>query len=302
MKVRATVGLVGLLLFGAVTGCNRDDIEAINLAAEGDQMKKVDIDGAVSRYDQATKLDPTNPLLFEKLGDAYEKKEAWDKVASTMATATRLNPKNAKYWFKRGKALARQAEAGPLKWDEAKEPLEKCIEADPNYEDCYSYLGSVMLNLDDEQRALENWTKAIQHNPDELTFYAPLASLYIALGYYDQASAVVNEGISRAKTPDAVGLVSLHQLAGKIAQAKGDMAGVAAALEKAKMADTEGQAPEILFNLGSTYAVMEPPKKQEAAQMLKAFQNRACKGGRAMRYKAQCEQSQALLMKVGGDQ
>lgn len=300
---RAMVMWAGLGVAGVLVGCSRDDVEAVNMALEGDQAKKGgDFDGAISKYEQATKLDPTNPLLFEKLGDAYEKKEAWDKVASTMATATRLNPKNAKYWFKRGKALKEQAEKGVIGWEEAKDPLEKCIAADPNKEDCYETLGEVMLHLDDEQRALENWTKAIQHNPDELTFYAPLASLYIALGYYDQAQAVLKEGISRAKKPDATGMVSMHQLTALVAQAKDDKPGQAAALEKAKAADTEGANPEILFNLGSTYAVMTPPKKQEAAQMLKAFQTRGCKGGKAMRYKAQCDQAQTLLLTVGGGQ
>jgi tetratricopeptide (TPR) repeat protein len=300
MKVRATVRLFGLLALGVVAACSRNDIEAINLAAEGDQIKKMDIDGAASKYDQATKLDPTNPLLFEKLGDAYERKGAWDKLAATMATATRLNPKNAKYWYKRGRALEEQAIKGPLGWDESKEPLEKCIAIDPNYADCYYLLGEVMLHLDDEQRALENWTKAVQHDPNELTFYVPLAQLYISLGYYDQASAVLKEGLSRAAKPDTTGIVGLHQLTAVVAQAKGDLPGTAAALEKARAADTEGKSPEILFNLGSTYAVMTPPKKQEAAQMLKGFQTKACRGTKALMYKAQCDQAQSLLVTVGG--
>ena len=300
MTKRVTAPLLVVMMMGSAAGCSRNDIEAINLANEGDQMKKVDVDGAISRYEQATKLDPKNDALFRRLGDAYEKKEAWDKVASTMAQAARLDPKNAYYWYKRGKALARQAEKGPTSWEEAKEPLEKCIQADPNYSDCYEELGEVMLQLDDEQRALENWTKAIQHEPSELKFYAPLGSLYVNLGLYDQAAQVAKEGENFLTAQSKGGAVNIYQLQGMVAQAKKDLNGTVAALEKAKAADTEGEHPEILFNLGSTYAVMNPPKKQEALQMLKAFQTRGCRGAKAARYKAQCDQAQSLTMTLGG--
>ena len=81
---------------------------------------------------------------------------------------------------------------------------------------------------------------------------------------------------------------------------KGDFASVAVLLEKAKAADAEGTHPEILFNLGSTYAVMTPPKKQEALQLLKAFSTRGCKGPKAAKFKAQCDQTQTLMMNLGG--
>jgi len=302
MKLSLRIGAlasIASLVSSFGLGCSRNDIEAINLATEGDQSVKVDIDGAISKYEQATKLDPNNDLIFYKLAIAYEKKEEWAKVASTMATAARLKPKNATYFFKRGKALRMQAEKGPTSWDEAKDPLEKCIAADSNYDDCYFHLGEVYLQLDDEQRALENWTKAIQHNPSELVFYAPLAELYINLGYYDQALAVTKEGLGFAK-PNAPGLVNLHVLQGAAFQAKGDLASAAGSLEKAKDADTEGTHPELLFNLGSTYAVMNPPKKDKALQMLKAFNTRACKGPKAAKFKAQCDQSQTLMQNLGG--
>jgi tetratricopeptide (TPR) repeat protein len=298
MIKRVTALLLGVLLGAA--GCSRNDIEAINLATEGDQMKKVDLEGAIQKYEQATRLDPKNVLIFHKLGDAYEKKEAWDKVASTMAQAIRLEPKNATFRYKRGKALRMQAEKGPTSWEEAKEPLEECIKIDPNFADCYFHLGEVMLHLDDEQRALENWTKAVQHEPNELVFYGPLADLYVRLGYYDEAAKVVKEGLSFVTPQSKGGVVSLYQYDAQVSQAKGDLNGTAAALEKAKSADSEGQHPEILFNLGSTYAVMKPPKKQEALQMLKAFQARGCKGTKAQKFKAQCEQAQALMMDLGG--
>jgi tetratricopeptide (TPR) repeat protein len=232
--------------------------------------------------------------LFYKLAVGYEKKEAWDKVASTTAMAVRLQPKNATYWYKRGKALAMQAEKGPTPWEEAKEPLEKCILADANYDGCYFQLAEVLLHLDDEQRALENYSKAIQHNPSELTYYAPLADLYLNLLRYEEAAAVLKEGKTWA-APGKIGLYGLFERSAAVCQGKGDLKCAATELEMAEKADPEGQHPEVLFSLGSTYAVMNPPKKQEALQKLKAFMGRGCKGPKAQTMKVQCDQAQALL-------
>ncbi len=290
------------LTFGVAAlsaGCNRNAITAIELANEADKLVKVDVDGAISKYEQATKLDPSNHVLFRKLGSAYEKKEAWDKVASVMATASRLDPKNADYLFRRGKALRMLAEKGPTGWDEAREPLEKCVQVDPNYSDCYFQLGEVYLQTDDEQKAVEAWNKAIAHEPSELIFYGPLLELYVSLNYNDLAIQLANEGlkVGDAKKP---GYVSLLQHLANAYQGKGDLANAAASLEKAKDADVEGQHPELAFALGSTYAVMSPPKKDKALQLLKSFNTRTCKGPKAVKYKAQCDQSQSLMQSLGG--
>jgi hypothetical protein len=53
--------------------------------------------------------------------------------------------------------------------------------------------------------------------------------------------------------------------------------------------------------LGSTYAVLNPPRKTEAIQLLKGFSTRACRGaGATGKYKDQCEASQSLVAKLGG--
>lgn len=74
-------------------------------------------------------------------------------------------------------------------------------------------------------------------------------------------------------------------------------------LEAAKVAaGSEGsEAVQILWNLGSTYAQMKPPRTQEAIQMLKGFSTRACKGAKAATFKSECDQAQTLMVKLGGN-
>jgi tetratricopeptide (TPR) repeat protein len=294
---------VALILgFAMLTaGCSRKKIDAVNLANEGTLLKKQGaFDAAVDKYEAAVQLDPANHEIMYMLATTYRKKEDWEKVASTLARATQLAPSYANYWYERGYALVQVADKAHSKsaWEEAKEPLDKCIQADPNFAHCYFELALAELNLDSEQNALENWTKAIQHAPDEASFYPPLADLYIRLDYFDQAKQVLDQGIQF--TDDATkGKFNMHVLLAAVHQFKGDMNSMVSALETANKLGGKDN-PEILFNLGSTYAVLDPPRKTQAVQMLKQFQAVACKGGKAEKYREQCEQSMALIAKLGG--
>jgi tetratricopeptide (TPR) repeat protein len=282
-------------------GCSRNRQEAVILANAGDKDLQLNPDGAATKYEQATKLDPTNHRIFYKLATAYKKKEDWDKVASTLSRATQLAPKFANYWFDRGYALEMQAKKKTITYEEAKEPYQKCIENDPNYADCYHQLANVFLWTDDEQNALANYTKAIEHQPAEIRYYPPLADLYLNLGYVNEAEQVLKEAKSFAKPGDKT-LFWVHVLQSEVYNERKSVPERVTELEAAKaVAGTEGaESIQILFMLGSTYAVLEPPRTQEAVQMLKGFTTRACKGSKAASYKTECEQSQALITKLGG--
>ncbi len=285
-------------------GCSRNRQEAVILANAGDKEVGLNPDGAATKYEQATKLDPTNHRIFYKLSMAYKKKEDWDKTASTLSRATQLAPKFANYWFERAYALEMQAKKKTISYDEAKEPYQKCIENDPNYADCYHQLGNVFLWTDDEQKALENYTKAIEHNPSEIRYYTALADLYIRLGYTKEAEQVLKEAKNFANfaKPDDKSLFGVHVLLSQVHQDRGSLAEMVTELEAAKaVAGKDGpESVQILFSLGSTYAQLTPPRTQEAVQMLKGFTARACKGAKAASYKTECETAQTLVTRLGG--
>lgn len=309
MKLRVKVGLAFLVLSSfASSACSRNAIEAVNLANEADGQRTIDPEGAISKYEQAIQLDPTNHRIMWKLALTHRKKEAWDKVASTLARAVQVAPTYANYWFHRGFALARQAEAGTISWEEAKEPLKKCIEADPGYADCYHELGLVNLYADNEQEALANYTKAIEHDPTKTEFYWPLAELYLNLDYIEQAGSVLQEGLSFAQEGDD-NAYDMHVLMSEVYARKKQPNERVSHLERAKaINDREieksgglGPHPEILFNLGSTYAVLDPPRRTEALQMLNRFTSIACKGAAgATKYKSVCAEAQAHIGRMSG--
>ena len=292
----------GVVISLAAGGCSRDHIEAINLANEGDRSVKVNVEGAIQKYEQAIQLDPTNHRILWKLAKAYEKKEDWDKLASTLARAVQVAPEFANYWFKRGFALMQQARNGnPDAFEQAKEPLKKCIEKDPNLAHCYHELGDAMWWTDDEQNALVNYSKAIEHDPRVPYFYPPLAEAYNTFKLYKEAEGVLKEGTRLVPPGDErndKALYGMYILLFQAAQARDDKASMVAAMEKAQEVAGEGH-PEISFNLGSTYAVMEPPQKEKAVRLLNQFTKRACRGGDSKKFKEQCQTASGLIQKLG---
>ncbi len=303
----------GVCFVAVAAGCSRDRIEAINMANLADKSLKVNVEGAIEKYEEATRLDPTNHLIFWKLANAYQKKEDWDKMASTLSRAMAIAPDFANYAYKRGLALNQKAAQGnPDAYEEAKQPLAKCIEVDPNYAECYHELGTANLWTDNEQAAIENYTKAIEHDPTVAYFYPPLAETLISLKLYEQADAVLKEGTrlispSQATSEEARDqikeqLYGMYSLLAMVDQAKGDTSGVVSALEKANEVAGD-KHPEIGFNLGSTYAVMKPPQKEKAVRLLNSFVKRTCKGAQAAeKFKDQCATANDLVQKLGGNQ
>ncbi len=304
MKTRAFAVLGALALSVLSSACSRNPIEAVNLSNEGDKARGANIDEAISKYEQATQLDPSNHRILWKLATAYQKKEAWDKVASTLARAEKVAPTFANYYFLHGHAMVKQADAPKptAKWDEAKDPLSQAIKLDPNIADAYFDMAEVLLHLDDEAGAMQNYTKAIEAKPDELTFYGPLAELYIANKFYDQADQVLKEGLGFKKEGDKTAYI-IYSLMGQVKMEKGDSSGSVTDFENAKKAC--GQCNEkgqqiAFFNLGVAYSHANPPRKNEAIQQLQAFSKTVCRGGAAKRYEDECSQASEIVKQLGG--
>lgn len=306
--MKRMLGALVLVTSTLAGGCSRNNIEAVNLANEADKTRSTDLDGAISKYEQATNLDPTNYRILWKLATAYVKKEDWPKVASTCAKAEKIAPKHANFFYLHGLSLARQAVKGPTGWSDAKGPLEEAIKLDPNVGDGDHYgaahfeLAEVLLHLDDEAGALKEYAAAILAKPDELTFYGPLADLYIRLNYMNEAETILKEGIGFAKEGDKAGF-AIHSLLGEVYDMRKDLNNAVSEYEKAKKAC--GQCNEAgqqiaFFNLGAAYASLTPPRKSEAMAQLQSFQKMICKGAAAQRYADQCMQAQQLATKLGG--
>lgn len=303
-NVLAAASLLAVFASGS-SGCTRNKQDAVLLANEAEKIRKSNKDEAIQKLEEASRLDPDNHAIWFKLASVHEEKEDWPKMAEALQGAINADEKNkedgvwANYFAKRGYAIEMQARKKAKPYDEAKEPYTKCIEADENYADCYHQLGNVYLWTDDEQKALEFYTKAIQHNPDELRYYAPLADLYVDLNYSKEAEAVLKEAKTRGG-PNDVEKYDVHVLMAKVLQERGDVKGAVTELEAAKavpVPEGSNRALLILYNLGIAYADLDPPRKQDATDLLKSFDQRVCKGQKAKDYPMECESVRTTLAK-----
>jgi tetratricopeptide (TPR) repeat protein len=302
-----TLVAAAVLAVTASVGCSRNNIEAVNLANEGDQAKGANIDEAISKYDQATKLDADNARIWWKLALAYEKKEDWQKMATACSHAEEAAEKaegkktHADYYFRQGYALEQLAEAGGS-WADAKAPFLEAIALDPNYGQAYGELAWVLVHVDDEVGAMQNWTKALQVQPELTQYYVTLADEYRRLMFYDQLEQTLKEGLSFA-TEDDKHLFNMHTLLGDTYENKGDFTRAVSEYEAAKKSCESNKCndhKEAYFYLGSAYAELNPPRKNEAVQQLQSFWKITCKGASAKNFADQCAQSQEIARRVGG--
>ncbi len=133
---------------------------------------------------------------------SYEKKEDWQKMANACSKAEEAAEQaektktHADYYFRQGYALEQLAEKGGASWADAKPPFQTAVQLDPNYGEAYGELAWVLIHTDDEAGALQNWTKALEMQPDKTQYYVTLADAYRRLMFYDQEEQVLKEGLS----------------------------------------------------------------------------------------------------------
>lgn len=287
--VTAALALSGLVS-RASADCPRSAPSAVALVNDADALRATDLDGAIERYVEASRLAPSNAAVLWKLATAYKKKEAWADVASTLTLATKLAPEHADYFLLMGYAQSRLA-----RWADAKASLEQAVKVDPNYADAYFELARVLLQLGDDQGALAQHTRAIQVRPEDISLYAPLVDLYLRLGFPEQAEQTAREGLTRGT---GAATFALHTLYALSREGRGDGNGAILSYEAAKAAcgpcNLAGQQIAY-FNLGAAYVSAKPPRKAEGIANLITFRKLICKGAAASRYADECEQTQVLL-------
>ena len=176
----------------AGTGCNKSSVDAQKLAKHAEMIQGEDPKAAAEEYKQASQMDPGNHRILQKLATLYEKQKDWQNASETWSKASSADPGKgsddfANYHFQRGYDLYQLAKKDPAHpndlFQKAEDPLKKAAQKDPNLADAWYYLGKCQYELDDEQGALESFTKAIDTKANDLAYYVDLANLYLDLGY-----------------------------------------------------------------------------------------------------------------------
>jgi tetratricopeptide (TPR) repeat protein len=274
---------------------------------DDETLRTVDARASLALYEQLVLQDPSDPELLWQLALAYESQERWDAAATTFARAAVLAPEQARYWYRSGRAWLQQGAAGDEEaWETAREPLEKCIELRPSDARCQFLLGEAEEFSDREQQAAEHYEQAVLRDPTKPRYYLRLAELYASFRRDPEAEKVLSEGVrlvpaSPENDPDrCVLFVKLAQAA----RLRHDEAAELAALGSAELL-ADAASPQVLFELGASYAVLDAPVKlseprnQKAVTLLSRFVKRVCRGAHALDFRDQCEHANQLLQRLG---
>lgn len=151
---------------------------------------------AISEFQLAIKMAPQEPGLHEELGDQYWVAGNLKDAANAYRAELRIDPYSATSMYKLGSLLvlnSKPAEGVAL--------LRKALQVDPSLNDAHFYLGTGLMNLNMNQQAIQEFTKAIASNPTNdraQSSYYKLAMLYRKLGNH-QAEADAMQNFLRLK-------------------------------------------------------------------------------------------------------
>jgi tetratricopeptide (TPR) repeat protein len=160
-------------------------------------LKENKRDEAISLFETALKIDPTNLGALNGLINVYARNNEFDKAHSRIDMVIASNPNNASLHYLKGQVFGFQRDASG-----AEAELNKALEIDPNYLPAYSALGALFINSKQEDRAIAQYQKILAIRPDNSTAYTLIGMLEDARKNFDAAADNYRKALE--KDPNAV--------------------------------------------------------------------------------------------------
>ena len=247
--------------------------------------------GKEARIEANARFQRTTSLVsFDQAKQAFESGEL-DKARKEVETALARSGKEAKYW-----SLLGRIELESKKLEKAVEAFGKAIECDPKLAEPYYYRGIVYQRWSQNDKAIADYLKAGELDPERIAYVLAAAELMVAERKLDDARMLLLPKLGYFEHNAA-----MHELLGDIAQLGGDWASAAASYERAMMIDTEapmigGKFVAALFDAGEYQKCLETVRRQrQRAQSDQASGKRFVPSIEILRYEGR---SLAMLGRV----
>jgi tetratricopeptide (TPR) repeat protein len=184
-------------------------------------------DDAITECRAATGVWGGNHLAWYALASVHLARSDWRGAQAAIAHAVALRPDRAMYQLYDGIAryeaaihdarddLARERHRRPdevtldpsrLALDDARDALRRAIRIEPGLWRAHYYLGRLYRDLEDARLAAVQFTQALAAHPSYRLAYIALSELYRRWGYLDQALAVAQRGVERARPTEVADL------------------------------------------------------------------------------------------------
>ena len=197
------------------------------------------VDGAISQYQQAIKINPQFAEARYNLGIAYMQKGDLDEAINQYQRALLINPGYAQAQNNLGGALLKEGRAA-----EAIAHLERTLQLNPENVEAEYNLGNALLETGAVDEAIACFQKALQLNPDDPQIHNDLGNALLQKGDVDQAIARFQKSLSL----DPGNAPALYNLGNALLQ-KGNVDGAIADYQKAL--ETKPDYADAENNLGS---------------------------------------------------
>lgn len=187
------------LLLAATAGRSVAASRAFNLALGADAAARHDL--AIAAAKEAVSLDPNRAAYWSILGKAHSDVGDRQRALEAFERAASLAPYRSGYW--RNVAVTRwQLAAGrPDQLTKAFEAAERAVSAEPLDSDAHDLLARIALDRGDAQRAATEALRALELQPQRLSFYDTLSVAHARLRNWREAEETIARGLSVGESP-----------------------------------------------------------------------------------------------------
>jgi tetratricopeptide (TPR) repeat protein len=169
----------------------RDKKTAETLVATGwDFHKAGQYDRAIINYDEAIRLNPKDARAFYYRGRAYNTKENFDLAIVNFSDAIRLDPKDARCFGWRGRAYVMKGH-----YDQAIADCDEAIKLNSKDASSFVWRGKAYVVKGQHDRAISDYDEAIRLDPKDAVAFWSRSLAYYHKGDHDRAIADCNEAI-----------------------------------------------------------------------------------------------------------
>ena len=198
-----------LALFCTFAACSSANVESARIVQEGiKQYEAKQYDKALVTFKNAVTRDPNNDKAYIYMAKIEANYRNYDGAVQYLEMAAGIYD-DPQYWCEMGNAHYAQGrellQAGQT--NEAARVFGKCVtemkralENDPNFAEASLGLARCYEGMDQFDEAAKAYSKSIRSNPKlringVTAHYQELGALYLRFGFFDEAEAVLNNGL-----------------------------------------------------------------------------------------------------------
>ncbi len=151
---------------------------------------------AISYYNEALKLNKTDPEIYTNRGNAYSEMKKYTEALKDYNSALAIKPDYIFAYANRGSLYGSMG-----KFELAINDLTIVIKRDPNYKSAYPNRGTAYLEFGKYNEAIADYNKFLEFKPNDVDILNMIGVCYQYLKKYDESLQVFNKVIALNPKP-----------------------------------------------------------------------------------------------------